>query len=112
MYYPKGWQAYVDGEPTPHFRVNYALRGMVLPPGTHTVVFQFEPEVIRQHLAVVGGDDEQRLAEHALLLETLDQAAELLAICRRRHIASSGSAMLVLMAAFGLMQSAHVHRPR
>jgi hypothetical protein len=48
MYYPHGWQAYVDGEPTPHFRVNYALRGMVLPPGSHTVIFRFEPEVISQ----------------------------------------------------------------
>ena len=48
MYYPQGWQAYIDGEAAPHFRVNYALRGMVLPPGTHTVIFQFEPEVIRQ----------------------------------------------------------------
>jgi len=48
MYYPHGWQAYVDGNPAPHFRVNYALRGMVLPAGTHEVVFRFEPEVIRQ----------------------------------------------------------------
>ena len=48
MYYPHGWQAYIDGEAAPHFRVNYALRGMILPPGTHTVVFQFEPQVVRQ----------------------------------------------------------------
>ncbi|MEJ2584887.1 MAG: YfhO family protein [Robiginitalea sp.] len=48
MYYPHGWQAYIDGESAPHFRVNYALRGMVIPPGRHTVVFRFEPQVIRQ----------------------------------------------------------------
>jgi uncharacterized membrane protein YfhO len=45
IYYPKGWNAYVDGAPTPHFRVNYILRGMVLPAGKHTVVFSFEPRV-------------------------------------------------------------------
>ena len=48
MYYPHGWQAYVDGNPAPHFRVNYTLRGMVLPAGTHEVVFRFEPEVVRK----------------------------------------------------------------
>ncbi len=48
MYYPEGWQAYVDGNPTSHFRVNYALRGMVLPPGDHTIVFRFEPRVIEE----------------------------------------------------------------
>ena len=48
MYYPEGWQAYVDGDPQPHFRVNYALRGMVIPEGNHTVVFRFEPEVVRK----------------------------------------------------------------
>ena len=48
MYYPKGWQAYVDGKPVPHSRVNYTLRGMTLPPGSHEVVFRFEPEVVRR----------------------------------------------------------------
>ncbi|MFZ9003810.1 MAG: hypothetical protein ACO3AE_07285 [Robiginitalea sp.] len=48
MYYPFGWQAYIDGNPAPHFRVNYTLRGMILPSGTHTVIFRFEPEVIRK----------------------------------------------------------------
>ncbi len=31
IYYDKGWNAYVDGTLTPHFRVNYVLRGMVIP---------------------------------------------------------------------------------
>ncbi|MDX2283249.1 MAG: hypothetical protein NW241_03770 [Bacteroidia bacterium] len=39
----KGWKAYVDGQPAEHFRVNYILRGMVLPAGTHQVTFRFEP---------------------------------------------------------------------
>ncbi len=45
IYYPKGWNAYVDGRLTPHFRSNYVLRAMVLPAGEHSLVFKFEPNV-------------------------------------------------------------------
>ena len=45
IYYPKGWNAYVDGKLTRHFRVDYVLRAMVLPAGEHKVVFKFEPQV-------------------------------------------------------------------
>jgi hypothetical protein len=48
MYYPNGWNAYLDGEKTPHFRVNYALRAMEVPAGIHWVEFRFEPEVIAE----------------------------------------------------------------
>jgi hypothetical protein len=40
----KGWQAYLDGEPVDHIRVNYLLRGMRVPAGQHTVEFRFEPK--------------------------------------------------------------------
>ena len=43
IYYPKGWNAYVDGTLTPHFRANYVLRAMILPAGEHKVEFRFEP---------------------------------------------------------------------
>lgn len=43
IYYDKGWNAYVNGEPWPHFRVNYILRAMILPPGEHNIEFRFEP---------------------------------------------------------------------
>ncbi|NQV03055.1 MAG: hypothetical protein HQ542_10435, partial [Bacteroidia bacterium] len=45
IYYPKGWNAYVDGELTPHFRADYVLRAMLLPAGNHTLEFKFEPKV-------------------------------------------------------------------
>ena len=36
--------AYIDGNPVEHIRVNYLLRGLIIPPGEHTVVFEFKPE--------------------------------------------------------------------
>ncbi len=44
VYYDKGWDAYIDGTKVPHFRVDYILRGMVLPAGEHTVEFKFYPK--------------------------------------------------------------------
>ena len=48
IYYKDGWNAYLDGEPVPHFRANYVLRAMVIPEGEHEVLFRFEPEVIHK----------------------------------------------------------------
>lgn len=46
--YP-GWQAYIDGQAVPIVRVNYALRGVVVPAGTHNVRFAYRP------WSVIGG---------------------------------------------------------
>ena len=48
IYYENGWNAYIDGELVPHYRINYVLRGMVIPPGEHTIEFKFAPKVIQQ----------------------------------------------------------------
>lgn len=48
MHYPHGWQAFVDGEAVPHYRVNYTLRGLRLPEGNYEVRFHFDPEIVRQ----------------------------------------------------------------
>lgn len=47
MHYPKGWQAYLNDIPIDHYKVNYLLRGVVVPSGSHELVFKFQPDVIR-----------------------------------------------------------------
>ena len=47
IYYPKGWNAYVDGTLTPYTCVNYILRGMEIPAGKHKVEFKFEPQTYK-----------------------------------------------------------------
>jgi hypothetical protein len=41
-----GWRAYVDGREQPVLRVNYAFRGVVVPPGEHTVLFRYRPRAL------------------------------------------------------------------
>jgi uncharacterized membrane protein YfhO len=43
IYYPKGWNAYIEGNLVPHFQANYLLRAMVLREGTYDITFKFEP---------------------------------------------------------------------
>ncbi|RPI18069.1 MAG: hypothetical protein EHM58_07020 [Ignavibacteriae bacterium] len=43
-YYPSGWNAYIDGQPTEIFKTNYLFRSIVVPKGKHSVEFKFEPE--------------------------------------------------------------------
>ena len=41
-FYP-GWEASVDGAPTPIVRANYFARGVFVPAGDHTIAFQYRP---------------------------------------------------------------------
>lgn len=56
MYYPYGWKATIDGQIVPHFRVNYALRALEIPAGSHEVEFSFEPKVVKtgSRIALLG----------------------------------------------------------
>jgi len=47
VYYPAGWNAYLDGEQVPIHRVDYLLRGVHVPEGEHTLVMRFEPTADR-----------------------------------------------------------------
>jgi hypothetical protein len=53
VYYP-GWQARVDGSPTRLYRADYALRGVIVPPGEHEVEFVFRPGSFYIGTAVTG----------------------------------------------------------
>ena len=45
IYYPEGWICRIDGNEVDAARVNYILRGAMVPAGTHTVEWSFEPKV-------------------------------------------------------------------
>ncbi len=45
IYYDKGWNAYLNGEVVAYFRSDYVLRSMVVPAGSGTIEFKFEPRV-------------------------------------------------------------------
>ena len=48
IYYKDGWTATIDGEAVEHINVNYVLRGLEIPKGTHEIVFEFSPIVVKK----------------------------------------------------------------
>lgn len=57
IFYPAGWNAYIDGKKTDIKRVNYLLRAIMVPPGKHVIEFRFEPNSVQwaNRLAILGG---------------------------------------------------------
>lgn len=55
-FYP-GWTATVDGRPARIERANHAFTGVVVPPGRHTIIFEYRPFVIRLaiYLSLLAG---------------------------------------------------------
>jgi uncharacterized membrane protein YfhO len=56
IYYPAGWNCYIDGKATETLRANYILRGVVVPAGTHKIEWKFEPVCVSRgnNLAMFG----------------------------------------------------------
>ena len=44
IYYPDGWNAYIDNQKVDHAQVNFVLRGLAVKAGQHEIKFKFEPE--------------------------------------------------------------------
>jgi uncharacterized membrane protein YfhO len=56
VYYPAGWNAYIDGVKTDIYASNYILRGIKVPEGNHTITFKFEPKTyfLSKTLSIFG----------------------------------------------------------
>jgi len=48
IYYPHGWEVYIDGKKTAYCKTNYTLRGLAIPAGKHTIEFKFEPVSVKK----------------------------------------------------------------
>lgn len=47
IYYEKGWKAYIDGQQIPVSRADWLLRAITIPPGSHEIVFEFDPDRVK-----------------------------------------------------------------
>ena len=52
VYYPDGWNAYMDGKKVDYVKTNYVLRGLSIPAGKHSIKFVFEPAIYKKGLRI------------------------------------------------------------
>lgn len=52
VYFPWGWEATIDGQPAEIARVNYVLRALVVPAGSHEIVMTFNPASVHSTVTV------------------------------------------------------------
>lgn len=52
VYFPWGWEATIDGKPAEIARVNYVLRAMVIPSGSHEIAMTFDPQSVHTTVSV------------------------------------------------------------
>lgn len=55
MYYPAGWKVFVDGQEDKIYKTDYALRSVLLQPGSHRVEFVFKPRMFTTGLYITIG---------------------------------------------------------
>lgn len=54
IYYRDGWKAYIDDQESPILKVNYVLRGLVVPAGDHKIRFEFKPASVTRAKQIAG----------------------------------------------------------
>jgi len=52
VYYPFGWNAYIDGKKTAYCKADYVLRGLSIPAGQHSIEFIFEPSTFKRSVNI------------------------------------------------------------
>ena len=52
VYYPDGWNAYIDGKKVDYVKADYVLRGLAVPAGKHSIRFVFEPAMYKKGLTI------------------------------------------------------------
>lgn len=56
IYYPAGWEAFIDGKETKIYPVNHILRGIIVPQGDHLIEMKFMPKsyYISKNISLIG----------------------------------------------------------
>jgi len=84
IYYKDGWKAFVDGQQVPYAKVNYVLRGMMVPAGKHVIEFRFEPASYYTGNTIT-------MITYSLMLLTLAATAVLAVIRRKKEVGMSNA---------------------